>query len=477
MTEKEGTLPPKKEFSKWYNDILKIAEIVDVRYPVKGLCVWQPFGFSIRKKVYAILSELLDKDHQETQFPMLIPRNEFMKEAEHIKGFDEEVYWVTHGGKTELDVNLALRPTSETAIYPMYKIWIRSFADLPLKLYQIVNTFRYETKHTRPLIRVREITSFKEAHTVHATYKDAQHQVEYAIELYKEFYRAIAIPVLASKRPDWDKFPGADYTLAIDVLMPDGKALQVGTAHHLSDKFAKTFDITYEDEEGVQQYAHQTCYGVSERSIASIISIHGDDKGLVLPPIVAPVQVVIIPIIFKDGTKVMDACMNVKNLLEAQNIRVKIDLSDSRPGAKYYKWERIGVPIRIEIGPRDIKNSVATIVLRDTGIKEQIPLDDIANQIENKLDIIHKNLFEKAEIELKRNIFECNTLDEIKDKVLYGIVEVPWCGDKACSMVIEEKMDIKTLGTPIDVIEIKQGTKCPICEKDAIAKEYMARTY
>ncbi|MCD4703849.1 MAG: proline--tRNA ligase, partial [Methanosarcinaceae archaeon] len=364
--EKEASLPSKDNFSEWYNDILHMAEIMDVRYPVKGLYVWYPFGFSIRKNVYSIIRELLDKDHQETLFPLLIPEHEFMKEAEHIKGFEEEVYWVTHGGTSPLEVNLALRPTSETAIYPMYKLWVRSHADLPLRLYQIVNTFRYETKHTRPLIRLREITSFKEAHTVHDCWEDAATQVDEAIRLYSEFYRRLAVPVLPSKRPNWDKFPGADYTIAVDALMPDGKTLQVGTAHHLGDNFAKTFDITYEDANGEQVYAYQTCYGVSERSIASMISIHGDDKGLILPPTIAPIQVIIIPIIFKKASDVLEACESVKDELEAMGVRVQIDASDRRPGAKYYKWEMRGVPLRIEIGPRDLKNEAAMVVRRDT---------------------------------------------------------------------------------------------------------------
>ncbi|MEA3294166.1 MAG: aminoacyl--tRNA ligase-related protein, partial [Euryarchaeota archaeon] len=230
-TKKSGeisrTLPPKSDFSEWYNELLQTASIMDVRYPVKGLYVWNPFGFSIRSKVYSIIRELLDSTgHIEAQFPLLIPEHEFMKEAEHIKGFEDEVYWVTHGGTDMLDVKLALRPTSETAIYPMYKLWVRSHSDLPLLIYQIVNTFRYETKHTRPLIRLREITSFKEAHTVHATWDDAADQVKKATHIYQEFYSRLAVPTIVSKRPDWDKFPGADYTMAVDVLMPDGKTLQ-----------------------------------------------------------------------------------------------------------------------------------------------------------------------------------------------------------------------------------------------------------
>jgi len=270
---------------------------MDVRYPVKGLYVWYPFGFAMRKHVYSLMRGLLDRDHQEALFPLLIPETELARESAHIKGFEEEVYWVTHGGTTPLDVRLALRPTSECAIYPMYALWIRSHADLPLKLYQIVNTFRYETKHTRPLIRLREITSFQEAHTVHASWEDARCQVEAAIALYREFYDALGVPVILSRRPEWDKFPGADYTMAVDTVMPDGRTLQVGTVHHLGDHFSRTFQIRFEDASGEQKYAFQTCYGVSERCIAALVSLHGDDRGLALPPAVAPVQVVVVPIV------------------------------------------------------------------------------------------------------------------------------------------------------------------------------------
>lgn len=474
--EKEASLPSKDNFSEWYNNILHMAEIMDVRYPVKGLYVWHPFGFAIRKNVYSIIRELLDKDHQETLFPLLIPEHEFMKEAEHIKGFEEEVYWVTHGGTSPLDVKLALRPTSETAIYPMYKLWVRSHADLPLRLYQIVNTFRYETKHTRPLIRLREITSFKEAHTVHDCWEDAATQVDEAIRLYSEFYHRLAVPVLPSKRPNWDKFPGADYTIAVDALMPDGKTLQVGTAHHLGDNFAKTFEITYEDANGEQVYAHQTCYGVSERSIASMISIHGDDNGLVLPPAIAPIQVIIIPIIFKKASDVLEACEGVKDELESLGVRVQIDASDRRPGAKYYKWEMRGVPLRIEIGPRDLKNEAVMVVRRDTGKKEQIPLSGLGTSVLERFKQIHASMFEKAQADLNDRIYDCKSLDEIREKLQEGIVRTYWCGEEKCGLDMEESIGAGILGIPTG----RDGSvvsKCPMCGQDATTQVYVARTY
>ncbi len=473
--EKEAALPSKENFSEWYNDILQKGEIMDVRYPVKGLYVWYPFGFNLRRNVYDLIRQLLDEDHQETMFPLLIPENEFMKEAEHIKGFEDEVYWVTHGGMSPLDVKLALRPTSETAIYPMYRLWVRSHADLPLRLYQIVNTFRYETKHTRPLIRLREITSFKEAHTVHATWDDAAAQVDEAIRLYTEFYRKLAIPVLASKRPDWDKFPGADYTIATDALMPDGRTLQVGTAHHLGDNFAKTFDIQYEDAEGEQVYAHQTCYGISERSVAALISIHGDDKGLMMPPEVAPVQVVIIPIIFKEAENVLQACEKVKEELEAAGIRVKLDASDNRPGAKYYKWEMKGVPIRLELGPRDLKKNAAMLARRDTGEKQQVPLDNIKEEVVSLFSDIQDNLYETAEQELEKRIIKCESVPEIKKNLASGIAKVFWCGDKDCGLKLEDEVGAGILGIPSSQDECRG--KCVVCDGDADNMVYVARTY
>ena len=474
--EKKAVLPAKSNFSEWYNELLLMGEIMDVRYPVKGLYVWFPFGFEVRKRTYAIMRELLDRDHKEALFPLLIPETEFMKEAEHIKGFENEVYWVTHGGKNELDIKLALRPTSETAIYPMYKVWVRSHADLPIKIYQIVNTLRYETKHTRPLIRLREITSFKEAHTVHATWDEAAEQVKEATRIYQEFYRRLAIPTIVSKRPEWDKFPGADYTMAVDTLMPDNKTLQIGTAHHLGNNFAKTFDIKYEDINGEQQYAQQTCYGVSERSIAALISVHGDDRGLVFPPEVAPVQVVVIPILFGKSDEITEACRKVADRLKLEGIRVALDESDERPGAKYYKWEMKGVPARVEIGPRDLKNNAATVVRRDAGSKENVPLDNIEEEIKKRFEDIHKSLLAKAKSSMEERIFDCNTLEDVKDKISEGIARIPWCGERECGLAMEEAVGAGILGIPEG--ELGRGAgNCPICKKGTASIAIMAKTY
>jgi prolyl-tRNA synthetase len=478
MEEQEATLPPKAEFSEWYNDILWRAEIMDVRYPVKGLYVWYPFGFGIRKRVYGILRDLLDRDHEETLFPLLIPENEFMKEAEHIKGFEEEVYWVTHGGTSPLDVKLALRPTSETAIYPMYALWVRSHADLPIKVYQIVNTFRYETKHTRPLIRLREITSFKEAHTVHATWEEAEATVEDAIALYQEFYNRMCVPILISKRPDWDKFPGADYTIAIDTIMPDGRTLQIGTVHHLGDHFSKTFSICYEDLSGEQQYCHQTCYGISERSIAALISLHGDDKGLALPAEVAPVQIVIVPVIMKKREEeVIQAARAIQEELSKAGFRVKVDSRDMRPGAKYYYWELRGVPLRIEIGPRDLDAGVITTVTR-FGQKSQIPRDEVIGGVNRKMTEIAEALSSRAFEHIKSRLVPVSDHEGLKEAVRSGVAAVYWCGDKGCADQLEAISDASVLGTEVrsELIKNEPGS-CLICGKSGSIITLVGRSY
>jgi len=467
MDEDAGALPPKNDFSAWYNDLLWRAEIMDVRYPVKGLYVWYPYGFAIRKFVYNRLRDLLDRDHQETLFPLLIPEQEFMKEAEHIKGFEDEVYWVTHGGTTPLEVKLALRPTSETAIYPMYALWLRSHADLPMKYYQIVNTFRYETKQTRPLIRLREITSFMESHTVHATWDEAEAQVEYEIALTREFYDTFGVPVIVSKRPDWDKFPGADYTIAVDAIMPNGKTLQCGTVHHLGTHFSNTFNIRFEDKDGVQQLAYQTCYGISERSIAALISLHGDDKGLVLPPAAAPVQAVIVPITIGNRHEdVLAAAEKLKTELTAAGFRVRLDARDMRPGAKYYWWELRGVPLRLELGPRDLDAGKVMAVKRIGG-KSQIELSTVADAVRCILVEVSVGIRARADDHTRAHLCSVNSVDALCAALDGGKVAViHWCKDRECGDAIEQKTNASILGTDVrsEFIECTEGC-CISCKK------------
>jgi prolyl-tRNA synthetase len=467
--EESGPLPQKGDFSGWYNEILWRAGIMDVRYPVKGLYVWYPYGFGLRKQVYGILRELMDQDHRETLFPLLIPEHEFMKEAEHIKGFEDEVYWVTRGGKTPLEVPLVLRPTSETAIYPMYALWVRSHADLPLRLYQIVSTFRHETKATKPLIRLREITSFKEAHTVHATWEEAEEQARAALGLYRAFYDRLCVPVLVSRRPDWDKFPGADYTIAVDTIMPDGRTLQIGTVHHLGDNFSRTFGIRYEDEKGEQRYAFQTCYGISERSIAAVISVHGDDRGLILPPEVAPVQLVIVPIIVgKRKEELLKAARELKTDLTAEGYRVEVDEREIRPGAKYYHWEMRGVPLRIEIGPRDMDKGVLTLVSR-LGDKKEVPRKLVNSAIQEEMKFFTETLRNKADSHMRNRIKTVQGLDEAHDAMKNGVAVISWCRARECADLLEEQTGGSILGTDVGGNRLPEVSKnCIVCGKEGV---------
>ena len=465
-----------ENFDEWFHDILEKANITDSRYPIKGMAIWMPYGFQIRKHTMNIIKELLDKDHEEVLFPMLIPETELAKEGIHVKGFEEEVYWVTKGGKTELNEQLALRPTSETAMYPMYALWIRSHIDLPIKYYQIANTFRYETKHTRPLIRVREITTFKEAHTAHATKEESDEQIQDFIKIYKEFFDDLGLAYLISKRPEWDKFPGADYTMAFDIIMPNGKTLQVGTIHNLGQTFAKTFDITFEDKDGDHKYVYQTCAGVSDRVIASVISVHGEEKGLRLPPKVSPNQVTIIPILFKKGKEeVLAKCGEIKAQLEAKGLRVNIDDRDIRPGKKFFDWEIKGTPLKLELGPRDLENNITIAMRRDEGEKIELDLDDsLADNVLELLDKTSENLSTSSWNFQEEHVKFAESLEEIPELVEAGnVVKFYWCGEESVGHEIEEKTGYDVLGIQEEVSE----GKCIASGKDAKYIALIAKTY
>lgn len=465
----------REKFSEWYNEIIEKAEILDIRYPVKGLYVWFPYGFTLRNNVLGIIRRLLnERNHQEALFPLLIPEQEFAKEAKHIRGFEDEVYWVTHGGLDELNVRLALRPTSETAIYPMFAVWIRSHRDMPLKVYQVVSTFRYETKHTRPLIRLREITTFKEAHTAHATRGDAEAQVEEAIHVYKEFFDALGVPYTISRRPDWDKFPGAEYTLAFDTIFPDGRTLQIATVHNLGQNFSRTFDITFENPRGRQEYAYQTCYGISDRVIAALLVVHGDDAGLCLMPEVAPVQVVIIPIWYKDMQEVIN--QEVRRLREElADYRVEVDARELRPGSKFYDWEIKGVPLRLELGPRDMEEGVVTAVRRDTGEKLKLERGNIKEEVGRLLEEIAGNLRTRAWREFEARIREAGEVEEAKAWLGSegGIVRVRWCGSRACARELEEATGAGVLG----ILGEDASGKCIQCGEPSKALLQLGKSY
>jgi len=465
-----------ENFNEWYNEIVELSDLCDKRYPIKGMNVWRPYGWQLMSHVDKLIRLEMDKtSHQEVMFPLLIPERLFQKEADHIEGFGKEVFWVTHAGDNELEERWLLRPTSETAMYPVFAQWIRSHADLPLKVYQIVNSFRYETKQTRAFIRVREIHFF-EAHTCHVDFDDAECQIEQDKKIADRLLKKLCLPYIFNKRPEWDKFAGAHYTISIDVLMPSGRTLQLGSIHQYKDNFSKPYEITYENEGGTHNYVHQTTYGMSERILGAIVGIHGDNTGLILPPDVAPIQIVIVPIIFKGKEKmVLDVCHTVAEQLSNKGLRVYVDQREINPGNKYYDWELKGVPIRIELGPRDVSNNQVVVVSRDTGEKNNVSRDELIQNIDLALDEISHRLLNKAEKLLEEKTHILSDLEEAKK--YDGIIQLPWCGTDSCALEVEEILEGNTLGEPIEVDDTIKNKQCANCGKQAITWMRFAKTY
>ena len=454
------------------------------RYPVKGMGIWLPYGFQIRRRVIELVRSVLDSaGHEEVLFPLLIPETLLRKESEHIRGFEGEVYWVTHGGKEPLDIRLALRPTSETSISYMESFWIKSYKQLPKKYYQIVSIFRYETKATRPLIRLREVTTFKEAHTVHDSFEDADRQVAEAIELYKKIFDELGIPYVISRRPEWDKFAGALYTVAFDTVMPDGRTLQIGTVHHLGQNFTVPFEIRIQLRDETLDYAWQTSYGLSDRVVATLIAIHGDDRGAVIPPNVAPIQVVIVPIPAggeEDRRLVNEYVEKVAKMLREAGIRVHVDdRDDVRPGRKFYEWEARGVPLRIEIGPREARSSKVMVARRDTFEKIELGLEGLPDKLRELMEDVRKNLRERAWNWLRTRVKRVESIEEAR-RVLEeerGIVELPWCGREECGLKLEELVDAGVLGSPLERPDWVKGKCCPVCGRPAVTSIRLAKKY
>ena len=471
------------KFNEWFHDMLSKAEIVDYRYPVKGCGVWLPYGFKLREKILALIRKLLDETgHQEVLFPLLITEGMFAQEAEHIESFSQQVFWVTQAGRESLAEKLALRPTSETAIAPMFKLWIRSHVDLPKRIYQVVSTFRYETKATRPLIRVREITTFKEAHTCHESFREAEEQVKSAVKVYSSFFDGLAIPYVISKRPEWDKFAGALYSLAYDTVFPDGRTLQIGTVHNLGQNFSKAFEITFEARDGGREFVWQTCYGISERVVAAVMALHGDDHGLILPPSVAPIQAVIVPIPYKGYEEAVNRkAESLAETLRGKGFTVHADLREKyTPGAKFYDWELRGVPVRIEIGPKDLEKRVITLVRRDTLKRTVAPEGEAVKALADLLSQVQADMKSRAEAWLKRNVKRLKSLGEaeamVKTGKIYGIIELPWCGKEECGLELEGKLELKALGTPYPE-EKTEGLKCASCGGEAESFLRLSRQY
>ena len=487
MTEKK-IIPKKERFSEWYVTAIENAEILDQRYPVKGFPVYAPWGFQILREAFHILEHLLENEDNvlPVLFPIVIPEDYLKKESEHIRGFEGEVFWVTHGGKEKLPVRLALRPTSETAMYPMFAYWIRSYTDLPLKVHQTCTIYRYETKHTRMLLRGREVF-WNEAHTAHATWEDAYQQVLLSQKIYSMFFKRLGLAFLILKRPVWDKFAGADFTTAFDAVMPDGKTLQIGTVHHLGENFAKAFEITYLGPDQKTHYVSQTSYGISMRVLGAVIAIHGDDIGIILPPEIAPIKVVIVPIPAGDDVinkQIDEYCKDLEKEIQDAGIKVKYDNREYRPGEKYYYWERKGIPIRLEIGKKEVTSQTVTMARRDTKKKTTIPRSELIETLKATFDDILKTLSERAENELRNNIRLAKNMSELKSliKKYGGFVKVPYCSidndGAACAEKIKEETGADVKGVLFPEPEKPEGNaKCIVCGRPAKYIAYIAKSY
>jgi prolyl-tRNA synthetase len=473
----------KKEdnFSEWYDQVLQEAELVDIRYGVKGFIVYRPNIMRIINQLYTLYENELDKTgHSPCLFPVVIPLSYFKKESEHVKGFEEEVFWVTRVGKHELEEPLVLRPTSETAIYPLYSLWIRNYRDLPLKYYQGGSVYRYETRATRPLLRGREFL-WIETHTVHASLEEAMGQVRQDMDIARKvLYEECGIPFLMIDRPEWDRFAGADKTFGFDTLLPDGRVLQIGTTHLLGDNFSKVFDIQFEDTDGVKKFAQQTCYGPGiSRIAASVICIHGDDYGLVLPFDMAPVQVVIVPIVFKGEEKlVMEKCTEIKRTIEQSGIRVKLDERDISAGAKFYYWELMGTPIRVEIGPKEVQNHSVTIFRRDNRSRESFEDKNAVVTILRIASSVLNSLRKNAEDYMNKNTRNVKTKEELLSNAKKGgFIKFNFCGKEECADEIKSGTGgIEVRGTLFGSDEKPKG-KCAWCGKAATEVAYAAKSY
>jgi len=457
----------KSDFSEWYNEVIEKSNMIDKRYPVKGMNIWLPQGWNLMLNIDSYIRKEMEAfNYEEVYFPLLIPETEFNKEKEHIKGFNDEVYWATRAGNNELDIKLLLRPTSETAMYPIFSEWIRSHTNLPLKIFQIVNTFRYETKQTRAFVRVREIHFF-EAHTCHESYESAENEIQTELEIMKKVANAISIPYVVCKRPDWDKFPGAVYSLGIDTFM-GGRTLQIGSIHQYGQNFSKAYGISFEDKDGTWKYAYQTTYGMSERLVGAIVGVHGDDLGLIVPPSVSPCQVVIVPIYNKTTEqKIKEESKMLFELLKSHGIRVKVDDRDITPGNKFYYWEQLGVPIRLEIGEKEVTKGEYKIKIRVNNEARFIKKSDILqnpyklfSEIFSEISFI---MYKKAKEEFDKSFIDTQDFKEMKEKE--GMFKVQWCGDENCAKAMEEQTGMKLLGTLYGHNEAKG--KCLLCGKES----------
>ena len=463
------------DFAQWYTDVVKKAELIDYT-SVKGCMAIKPAGYAIWENIQKELDARFKKTGVENCYmPMFIPESLLQMEKDHVEGFAPEVAWVTHGGLEPLQEKLCVRPTSETLFCDYYSKNIKSHRDLPQLLNQWCSVVRWE-KTTRPFLRSREFL-WQEGHTAHATALEAQERTEQMLNLYADFLEDfLAIPVVRGIKTDKEKFAGAKDTYTIEALMHDGKALQSGTSHNFGDGFAKAFNIQYSDKENKLQYVHQTSWGMTTRLIGAIIMVHGDNSGLKLPPRLAPTQLMIIPIaMHKEG--VLDKANELKEALLAKGIRVKLDDSDKTPGFKFSECEMRGVPLRLEIGPKDIENNQCILVRRDTGEKIVSSLENIEKEVVSLLEEIQNDMFKRALEHRQAHTYEADTMEEFTEIVENkpGFVKALWCGDRECEDKIKELTQATSRCMPLNG-QGKEG-KCVCCSKPATKMVYWGRAY
>ena len=462
------------DFAQWYTDVVKQAELVDYG-PVRGTMIIKPYGYAIWENIRdEIDSRIKETGHQNVSFPMFIPESLLQKEKDHIEGFAPEVAWVTHGGEEELQERLVVRPTSEVLFCEYYSKNIHSYRDLPMLYNQWANVVRWE-KTTRPFLRSLEF-HWQEGHTAHATQEDAEQETNRMLDMYASVCEEIlAIPVLKGRKTDKEKFAGAEYTLTIESLMHDGKALQSGTSHYFGTGFADAFDIRYLDKEGKQQLVHQTSWGITTRIIGALIMVHGDNRGLVVPPRMAPTQAMIVPIAqHKEG--VLDKAYELRDRLKGI-ARVDIDASDKMPGWKFNEYEMKGIPVRIEMGPKDIENNQVVLARRDTGDKEFVSLDDLELRLPALLEEIQKDLFDKALAHREEMTSVAKTMDEFGEilESKGGFIKAMWCGDEACENKIKEEFSATSRCIPFE--QEKVSETCVCCDKPAKELVYWGKAY
>ena len=463
------------DFPQWYTDVVLKTQLVDYG-PVKGTMVIRPYGYAVWEIIQKELdARFKETGHENAYFPMFIPYSYLLKEAEHVEGFAPEVALVTHVGENELGEKLVVRPTSETIICDMYSKWVNSYRDLPVMINQWANVVRWE-KTTRPFLRTSEFL-WQEGHTLHRTEDEAREETMKMLGVYEEFCKTIlAMPVFAGRKSEKEKFAGARETYSIEAMMQDGKSLQSGTTHFFGTNFSEAFNILYLDSDGTHKNPYQTSWGVSTRLIGALIMTHGDQRGLCLPPRVAPIQAVVIPVaMHKEG--VLDKATELFTALKKAGVRVKLDASDNSPGWKFNEYEMKGVPLRLELGPRDIENGVVTYSRRDkVGEKFTLPLENIENAIPALLDEIHQNMYDKALAFNNEHVKTVFSTDELVKAVNDGNFALGmWCEDRACEDMLKENYQITTRNMPFDQSPVSD--KCCICGKCAKKKIYFGKSY